>query len=394
MIKGLTVFSNRLRWREYFRLNHKDDSSIENSSVNSLCSENSDREFNYSKEEWDKIKETDKLLNNVVQGLGTKFRSTKLNRAPRGSINLENFLADLNRELITKIVKEKGKSGEDEMSKFIKGILNNLNEQNKVLVPTDKTNSYVIMSLNQYRSEMTETLNEVANVIEVHEVKCIKNQAIEILEKLQYKLSKNEFDAVKHQIDLCVVPTPRLLVKDHKKTKPNGSYPGRLVVPAQSFNSGFSKLDYTAIKDCFDRCNIVIDRFAIVQASSLKEKLEMMNVNKNVNSIASIDIVNFYPSVSYQMIEKAVWHFAKKIKGIERERLKTGLKLLKTGMSKQIVQFDGTYYKYKGNDPNDPGLTIGGYESAFGSDLVVLMLLDIIEPKLFTQIKLYNSINP
>ena len=120
----------------------------------------------------------------------------------------------------------------------------------------------------------------------------------------------------------------------------------------------------------------------------------MMNVNKNVNSIASIDIVNFYPSVSYQMIEKAVWHFAKKIKGIERERLKTGLKLLKTGMSKQIVQFDGTYYKYKGNDPNDPGLTIGGYESAFGSDLVVSMLFDIIKPKLFTQIKLHNSINP
>ena len=55
-----------------------------------------DKEFNYSKEGYDKIKELDKLLSSKVRGLGTKYRSDKLNRAPRGSVNLENFLANLN----------------------------------------------------------------------------------------------------------------------------------------------------------------------------------------------------------------------------------------------------------------------------------------------------------
>ena len=99
MIKGLTVFSNRLRWREYFRLNHKDKSSIEGSSISSSDSENSentDKAFNYSKEESDKIKEIDKLLSSKVQSLGTKCRSDKLNRAPKELVNLENFLANLN----------------------------------------------------------------------------------------------------------------------------------------------------------------------------------------------------------------------------------------------------------------------------------------------------------
>ena len=59
-----------------------------------------------------------------------------------------------------------------------------------------------------------------------------------------------------------------------------------------------------------------------------------MDINKKINSIASIDIVNFYLSVLSQMIEKAVWYFAKGIKGEERGRLEISLKLLKIGILK------------------------------------------------------------
>ena len=73
------------------------------------------------------------------------------------------------------------------------------------------------------------------------------------------------------------------------------------------------------IKDCLERNNVIINKFIIIQASSLREKLETMNINKKINSIVSIDIVNFYLLVSYQIIEKVVWYFAKGIKGKERE---------------------------------------------------------------------------
>jgi len=40
-------------------------------------------------------------------------------------------------------------------------------------------------------------------------------------------------------------------------------------------------------------------------------------------------------------------------------------------------------YKYVGGDQKDIGLTIGGYESAFLSDLVVSMLFHEVEKKCF-----------
>ena len=82
--------------------------------------------------------------------------------------------------------------------------------------------------------------------------------------------------------------------------------------------------------------------------------------------------------------EKAVWCFARDLCKNEKDKLKVGLEMLKLGMSTQIVQFNGTYYKHVGNDEQDPGLTIGGYESACLSDLLVAFVFEKLNPKLFS----------
>ena len=123
----------------------------------------------------------------------------------------------------------------------------------------------------------------------------------------------------------------------------------------------------------------------------MKNDLEKLNLSYDNNSIASLDIVDFYPSVSYRMIEKAVWHFATNLQESEKRRLAIGLEFLKAGMSNQILQFNGTYYKYKGADNNDPGLTIGGFGSAYCSDLVVAMIFDKVKKKLFQRVKLLTK---
>ena len=92
------------------------------------------------------------------------------------------------------------------------------------------------------------------------------------------------------------------------------------------------------------------------------------------------------------MIEKAVWFFAKDLCENKKKKLKVGLEILKLGMSTQIVQFNGTYYKYIGNDEQDPSLTIGGYESAFLSDLLVAFVFKVINPKLFVGNFILNEI--
>ena len=38
------------------------------------------------------------------------------------------------------------------------------------------------------------------------------------------------------------IPTPSLLIKDHKKPLADGTFPTRLVIPADNFTSAFPKL--------------------------------------------------------------------------------------------------------------------------------------------------------
>ena len=57
-------------------------------------------------------------------------------------------------------------------------------------------------------------------------------------------------------------------------------------------------------------------------------------------------------------------------------------------MSHQILQFQGNYYEYKGANADDPGLTIGGFESVFCSDIMVAFLLDKLQNKVFKNVML------
>ena len=121
--------------------------------------------------------------------------------------------------------------------------------------------------------------------------------------------------------------------------------------------------------------SINIEKFTIKQALSLKADLEKLEITRDTNSIASLDIVDFYLLVSYKMIEMAVWYFTRNLIESEKKKIATGLELLRVGMAHQIIQFRGEYYEYKGANTNDLGLTIGGFELAFSSDIVVAFLI-------------------
>jgi hypothetical protein len=107
----------------------------------------------------------------------------------------------------------------------------------------------------------------------------------------------------------------------------------------------------------------------------------------------SFDAVNMYPSIKFNLIVKAVTHFAKKA-GChecehESELIETCLQLLKFSMETNILTFKGKYYEY-GGKTTIKGLNIGGFESAWLADLVAAYLLDI-SSDLFEE-SLYNKI--
>ena len=64
---------------------------------------------------------------------------------------------------------------------------------------------------------------------------------------------------------------------------------------------------------------------------------------------------------------------------------------MKAEMSNQVLQFYGTYYKYKGSDNIDPSLNIGRFEYTYCSDLIVTMLFDKMEEKIFSRVKLLTK---
>ena len=192
--------------------------------------------YNYSEEDWEQILQKDSTFNHnnvCLQGLGTNFQSSKLKNAPKGSNELECFINDLAKELLRRAFSQK--KGEEEIhpkfplhediSKFISDLIRDLKSTECMMVPTDKTNGYIVMERDEYILEMEESLAKVSNPINVSSVKRFKAEAAEILESFKLDMSQKEYEGVNQLLMSCAVPTPKLLVKDHKPLKESGRYP-------------------------------------------------------------------------------------------------------------------------------------------------------------------------
>ena len=86
-------------------------------------------------------------------------------------------------------------------------------------------------------------------------------------------LSDNENAFLLEGIESKAIPTPKLLIKDHKK-RTNDGYPTRLIIPATNFTATFSKLGYLGLKAILDKNEILYNKFTITNSYNLKRKLK------------------------------------------------------------------------------------------------------------------------
>ena len=166
----------------------------------------------------------------AIDGLGTNFRSNKMKNAPKGSEEFEMFLDDFVREVLKRAFSQK--KGDKEIhprfppykniSKFISDLIKECKDLECIMVPTDKTNGYVMMTKDEYISEMEDALAKVTNPISIKNIKAIKLEAEEILESYRHKMSRKEYEGVSQQLALCAIPMPKVFVKDHKPLKESG----------------------------------------------------------------------------------------------------------------------------------------------------------------------------
>ena len=99
---------------------------------------------------------------------------------------------------------------------LIKNLITTVNTNKIIVVPTNKINRYVII-LDDYKREMKKKSEGAGMNISANKITKKKVELTKYLNDLEFALSKNEYLGIQHRIELHVIPTLRLLVKDYKK---------------------------------------------------------------------------------------------------------------------------------------------------------------------------------
>ena len=154
-----------------------------------------------------------------------------------------------------------------------------------------------------------------------------------LLEKVKLDLSVKEEEFVRQLLATRAIPSPKLIIKDHKAINKKEELPTRLVIPATNFTAIFSNIGYLVIKRCLDKVKVNYSRNSIVQASDLKETLEEIGLKREEVTIASVDTINMYPSIKLATIRKAVRYFARTLTRETKKTIKFCLDLIHFGMS-------------------------------------------------------------
>jgi hypothetical protein len=79
----------------------------------------------------------------------------------------------------------------------------------------------------------------------------IHEEGIKLLSTLGHTLSEKEMGFVEEALESKAVPTPKLLINDHKPMNRKGEYVTRLIGPATNFTAAFPKVGYLGIKKLF-----------------------------------------------------------------------------------------------------------------------------------------------
>jgi tRNA uridine 5-carbamoylmethylation protein Kti12 len=83
--------------------------------------------------------------------------------------------------------------------------------------------------------------------------------------------------------------------------------------PANNFTAAFPKIGYIGIKKILDSNEVDYSSKTIIQASGLKKTLESLQITSTKSTIVSIDAVDFYPSIRFKLVKKAVHYFSRNL---------------------------------------------------------------------------------
>ena len=197
----------------------------------------------------------------------------------------------------------------DTKCKFQKELFNDVNKikkSNMLFVPADKTTNFYKMDPQSYHDLLQKNITKTYKTIPAETVNNTENEAKSIAEKLN----------LADRINITAQREAFVTLKDHKPNFDNNPT-CRLINPSKSEIGRVSKL-------ILDRINTkVIEATRINQWKNTKSVLSWFNqvADKSLYSFIAFDVVDFYPSISIDLL-KAALDFASKYDNIthtERE---------------------------------------------------------------------------
>ena len=237
LLIGLKRFRNVVRWKHFFAEKKRKEEELKNSPLSQPAFNN---KFSCETEENENARQTN------PEGLKSGLKpANQTQNAPIGSPKTESFLKELEETLVKQVMDDTfTKNARDEN---IRMVLDDLRQSNEVVVSMDKTNSIKVVKTVKYEKWVNGHLETSAKEINREKILQIFELATAKCEDLYDFLDEKEYNFLKSTLKTRNIPTPKLIIKDHKKLNEEGDFPSRLIVPANNFTSAFPRLGYLGI---------------------------------------------------------------------------------------------------------------------------------------------------
>ena len=105
-----------------------------------------------------------------------------------------------------------------------------------------------MINIEDYKQWVSNHFQKAADLALRPRVMALFENANLLFEKAKMELSVKEEEFVRKLLATQAIPSPKLLIKDHKTVNEKGEFPTRLLIPTTTFTAIFSKIGYLGIK--------------------------------------------------------------------------------------------------------------------------------------------------
>ena len=252
--------------------------------------------------------------------------------------------------------------------KLAHDISTNIKSSQHLLISADRTTNFYNMDVKLYKELLHNNVTKDYRKADSNLIPSINKEAKAITSRLDiedrvYKIAERE---------------AFITIKDHKANFPN-SIPCRLINPSKS-EIGYISKQITDKINCAIRNNIRVNQWT--NTASAIEWFKNIT-DKHSHSFIIFDIVEFYPSITANLLDEALNFAAQYIKITDEERN------ILHHTKKSVLINNGQPWKKTSSEQFD--ITMGSFDGAETCELVGLFILNTISNKLPGSFGLYRD---